>query len=230
MIVILGYDGLEYNYVVEFKCKELMQERFGKTDISMFTEPRTVVIWSSFLTGRNTEKDALKDLWNFRVKPEETFFAKFKKWHAIDVPGFTHISEMHAKEREMMKKVFEGETSVEEYDKLIFENHRKVKEMFFEALEKDYDILMGYFSLADSIGHVSFGLKIKMKLIYRELEKIARKTKDVAEKVFIISDHGMQAVGRFGDHSNYGFWSFSKNVDLGTPKVTELKKFIESLA
>jgi len=51
MLTILGIDGLEYDLVVKFGCKSLMQESFGMTDLSAFKEPRTVVIWSSFLSG-----------------------------------------------------------------------------------------------------------------------------------------------------------------------------------
>ncbi len=229
MIVILGLDGLEYEYVKEFKCKHLTQISFGKTDISMFSEPRTVVLWSSFLTGRNTEKQALKDLWNFRVKAEETFFSTFKNWHAIDVPSFTYIKERHEKEREMLKAFFDGKASVEEYDEIAFENHAFVKQKFFEALEKEFEILMGYFSLADVIGHLSFGIKSKMKLIYQELDEIAKVAREKTDKLLIISDHGMRAVGRFGDHSSYGFWSFSEKINLENPKLTEFRKIIESM-
>ena len=229
MIVILGLDGLEYEYVEEFKCKHLIQKCYGKTDISEFSEPRTVVLWSSFLTGRNTEKQALKDLWNFSVKPEETFFSNFKSWHAIDVPGFSYIKERHEKEREMLKAFFDGKAGVEEYDEIAFENHAFIKQKFFEALEKEYEILMGYFALADVIGHLSFGIKLKMKLIYQELDEIAKIARKKADKLLIISDHGMRAIGRFGDHSDYGFWSFSEKIKLENPKITEFRKLIESL-
>ena len=228
MIVILGLDGLEYEYVKEFGCKNLMQTSFGKTDISIFSEPRTVVLWSSFLTGKNTEDEALKDLWNFKVRPEETFFANFRKWRAIDVPGFTYMGERHAKERELLKAFFDGKASVEEYDEVAFENHKVVKEEFFETLEEDLDILMCYFALADVIGHLSFGLKSKMRAIYEELDELAKLARKKAEKLLIISDHGMRAIGRFGDHSDYGFWSFSEKVEWDTPKITEFRKFIES--
>lgn len=70
-----------------------MQKTFGKTDISEFSEPRTVVIWSSFLAGKNLEKRILslgKEFWKFKLKPKETFFSSFKTWKAIDVPGFTY--------------------------------------------------------------------------------------------------------------------------------------------
>lgn len=229
MIIILGLDGLEYEYVKEFKCKNLMQKNFGKTDISEFSEPRTVVLWSSFLTGKNMEKQALKDLWNFRVNVKQTFFSSFKKWHAIDVPGFTYIKERHEKEREMLKAFFDKKISVEEYDEIAFTNHKLAKEEFFEVIEKDFEILMGYFALADVIGHLSFGIKSKMKIIYKELDEIAKKARKKAEKLLIISDHGMRAIGRFGDHSNYGFYSISEEIDLKNPKITEFRKIIEEL-
>ncbi len=226
MMIILALDGLEYEYVKEFNCRHLMQTSYGKTDISMFSEPRTVVIWSSFLTGRNTEKEALKDLWNFRVRSEETFFSFFEKWHAIDVPGFTYLRERHAKERELLKAFFEGSASVEEYDAVALENHEFVKERFLEAVEGDYDMVMGYFALADVIGHLSFGIKPKMRAVYGELDEIAKLAGKKASKMLIISDHGMRAIGRFGDHSNYGFWSFSERVEWKTPKITEFKNLI----
>ena len=231
MIVILGYDGLEYNYVTDFKFPGLLQERYGKTDLSDFSQPRTVVIWSSFITGRNTEKEAVNaGLWGFKVKPEETFFAKFDKWKAIDVPGLTYKDEAHAKEREAMKLFFGGNMSIQEYDKIAFENHKENKEEFFNALNEDFDIIMGYFALADVIGHASFGNELKMRLIYKELEKIHDKTiKNVPEgsTVLIISDHGMKPVsGKYGDHSDHGFWSLNTDKDLQTPKPFEIAKLM----
>lgn len=232
MIVILGLDGLEYNYVVEFNCRNLMQKSFGKTDISEFTEPRTVVLWASFLAGENLEKRILslgeENLWKFRLKPEETFFSNFNKWKAIDVPGFTHKYEAHKKERELLKKFFEKEISVKDYDRIVYKHYNENKREFIEALKKDYDILMGYFSLADSIGHLSFGLKFKMKIIYKELDELAATTRRYAEHLLIISDHGMKPIGRFGDHNEYGFWSLNEKNSLNNPKITSFKELILS--
>lgn len=232
MIVILGLDGLEYEYVKEFNCKNLMQKNFGKTDISEFSEPRTVVLWSSFLAGKNLEKEILalgKEFWKFRLNPKETFFSKFKSWKAIDVPGFTYKFEKHQKEKELLKGFFDGKVSIEEYDKLAFENHKENKEEFLNSLKSEYEILMGYFALADVIGHLSFGMKTKMKVIYQELDEIAKKAKEVCDHLLIISDHGMKAVGRFGDHANYGFWSFNHPISLKKPKITHFFSLILSL-
>lgn len=232
MIVILGLDGLEYEYVKDFDCKNLMQENFGKTDISEFFEPRTVVLWSSFLAGKNLEKRILnfgKGLWKFRLQPQETFFKTFKKWKAIDVPGFTYRQIPHQLEKKMLKEFFEGKTTIEAYDKLAFKNYGEVKKEFFDELKKDYEILMVYFSLADTLGHLSFGLKVKMRLIYKELDKIAKNAKKVCEKLLIVSDHGMKAVGRFGDHSNYGFWSSNFEICFKNPRITSFRKVIERI-
>ena len=232
MIVILALDGLEYNYVKEFNCKNLMQINYGKTDISEFTEPRTVVIWSSFLAGKNLEKRILalgkKNLWKFKLKPEETFLIKFKRWKVIDLPGLTYKVKNHQKERELLKLFFEQKIEVDDYDRVIFDHHRENKKEFFTALKSKYEILIGYFALADAIGHLSFGIKSKMKLIYEELDDIAKKVKKITNTLLIISDHGMKAIGRYGDHSGYGFFSLNKNIKLKNPKVTELRKVIES--
>ena len=46
--------------------------------------------------------------------------------------------------------------------------------------------------------------------------------------VIVLSDHGMRAIGMFGDHSEYGFWS-TNFKNLGTPRITDFKKIIEEL-
>lgn len=58
---------------------------------------------------------------------------------------------------------------------------------------------MCYFDLADMIGHLGFGIKEKMKIIYEERLK-------EGDKLLIISDHGIKAIERYGDH---GFYSFN---------------------
>ena len=88
---------------------------------------------------------------------------------------------------------------------------------------------MVYFNIADIVGHVSFGTKSKMKIIYSDLDAL---TKEVSEKyqcpMMIVSDHGMQPIGRFGDHSDHGFWSVNFESGLDNPKPTELASFIKT--
>ena len=231
MIVIVGIDGLEYDYVKEFGFPNLMQQKYGTTDLSEFEEPRTMVIWSSFLSGKNQEKRILaeKEMWKFRLGTEETFFSKFNRHIAIDVPGYTQDMEQHNKERQAMKDFFAEKIKVEDYDKIVFSHHNKIKEKFFESLEQDYDVVMGYFNAADVIGHLSFGVKPKMKIIYKEMDEIVKRTSKKADTLLVISDHGMKAIGRFGDHSDHGFWSLNSETDFEKPKPMDFYGLLSSL-
>ncbi|RMF54573.1 hypothetical protein D6745_04865 [Candidatus Woesearchaeota archaeon] len=236
MIVVFAIDALEYNLVEEFDCKNLKQDYYGKTDISEFSQPRTMVLWSSFSTGKNKEKDVLEDgnkeMWSKKWDLKETFFSHFKSPVVLDLPGFSYDLEAHERSRKLLKAFFttedeqEKEKIREEYNKDAFEHHKKIKEEFFKALNEDHDFVLGYFSVADVIGHLNFGNKTMMRMIYRELDEMAAQIKEKCNKLIILSDHGMYGVGMFGDHSNYGFWSTNFKIPMKTPKITDFSSLI----
>jgi hypothetical protein len=204
-----------------------MQQEYGKTDISDFKQARTVVLWASFLTGKNMESQIpIKTQWEFNVKSEQTFLNCFDSYKAIDVPAFSHKSS-HIKERELLKGYFQEKATVEEFDDIVWKIHEENKKDFLSAIGK-FDIIIGYFNLADSIGHLSFGLDEKMARVYQELDQLARRIKDSDESILIISDHGMEAVGRYGDHSKNGFYSFKQKRGLDLPKITSFYELIRS--
>jgi hypothetical protein len=224
-MIILALDALDLEKVKKYNSKHLLQKEYGKTDLSDFTQPRTVVLWSSFLTGKNMEPQIpIKTQWEFKVKPEQTFLKYFKTYKTIDLPAFSH-KPSHVKERELLKGYFEEKTTVEKFDEIVWKIHEENKKEFFEALGK-FDLLIGYFNLADSIGHLSFGITEKMKEVYQELNQIAENIKDADDSILIISDHGMKAIGRYGDHNRNGFYSFNKNVGLNLPKITSFYNLI----
>lgn len=229
MIIILGFDALDMSMVKKFNCKELMQTDFGQTDVSNFKLQKTVILWASFLAGKNMESIIKGDLWSFKLQQEQTFFKMFDKFSAIDVPAFTYKQENHMKEREMLAGFFNEKNTIDEYDFLVWKNHEENKTDFFNSLKTENEIVMGYFDLADSIGHLSFGVQEKMLEVYEELDQIAgyvRKNKNAI--ILIISDHGMKTVGRFGDHTQNGFYSFNRKIGLKLPKITEFRNIILS--
>lgn len=235
MIVVLAIDALEYDLVEKFKCRNLMQKFYGKTDISEFSEPRTIVLWSSFMTGINMEQEILalgdNGMWNVRIEPKRTLFPKFENPVIIDLPGYNYETRYHEEERNLLKKFFdvqhgsEKESVRESYNRLAFEHHRKIKNDFIKAISGSHDLVLGYFSIADVIGHLNFGNAFLMKMIYRDLDEIAG---GIDSPFLVLSDHGMKPVGFFGDHSSYGFWS-SDEYDLGEPKITDFKTIILDL-
>jgi len=227
MIVVLAIDALEYDLVERFDCAHLRQQYCGKTDITEFSEPRTMVLWTSFMTGVNSERRVMalgdREMWNLSLGIGETFFRGFRNPAIIDLPGFSYDLQQHARERELLRQYFEAgsptekEIIREEYNRLAFEHHRKIKADFSRALSENHDFVLAYFSVADVIGHLNFGNSVLMKMIYLDLDEIAATVK---EEMIVLSDPGMVKVGSFGDHSGYGFWS-ARDRDLGTPKITD---------
>jgi hypothetical protein len=214
MITVVAIDALEHSLVEDFDFPHLKQSYYGKTDISEFSQPRTMVLWSSFMTGENKEKEVLvdgdKEMWDKKWDIDETFFSRFKNPLVLDLPGFSYDKEAHDRSRELLKAYFDTEEETakvrirNEYNNDAFDHHRNIRDEFFMAMGKNHDFLLGYFSLADVVGHLNFGNRVMMKMIYKELDEIVSK---VDGNVIVISDHGMKAIGYFGDHSDYGFWS-----------------------
>jgi len=160
---------------------------------------------------------------------QDTFFNRFKNPKIIDLPGFTYVREQHEQERILLKNYFDVKTDEEKnkirtaYNNLAFEHHRKVKKEFSDALKADHDFVLGYFSIADVIGHLNFGNRTMMKMIYKDLDEIAG---NIEDSYIVLSDHGMEKIGIFGDHSNYGFWS-TDFKDLGNLRITDFAGIIK---
>jgi predicted AlkP superfamily pyrophosphatase or phosphodiesterase len=225
-MIILALDALDQEQVEKYNCKNLMQKEYGKTNISDFKQARTVVLWASFLTGKNMEPQIpLKTQWEFKINVDQTFLKFFKKYKAIDVPALSHKSS-HIQERKLLKGYFEEKSTIDEYDNLVWKIHEENKKEFLNSVGK-FDLLLGYFNIADSIGHLSFGITEKMNKIYKELDKLAQTLKDSNESVLIISDHGMKAVGRYGDHNPNGFYSYNSKLELNLPKITKFYDLIK---
>jgi hypothetical protein len=229
-MIILGLDALDLSLVKKYSCKNLMQTEYGQTDISEFELARTVVLWASFLTGKNMEaRIPVKTQWMFKLGVEETFFQFFSNYKALDVPAFSLKGKNHAEERRLLKAYFDEKAIVEEYDTVVWRNHEENKKDFFSSLGK-HDLFMGYFDLADAIGHLSFGIEEKMKEVYKELEDLAREVIASDDDVLVVSDHGMKAVGRYGDHTRNGFYSSNHKLGLKLPKITGFYDVIKGVA
>lgn len=228
-MIILALDALDLSLVKRFECKNLMQNEYGQTDISDFDKPRTIALWASFLTGKNLEaKIPIKIQWEFKLHLKETFLRFFDSNKAIDVPAFSFKQRSHAEERKFLKRYFDDKDSIEEYNALVWKNHDENKKEFCNSIG-EFDVVMGYFNLADAIGHLSFGIPEKMRDVYRELEEIAAAVKKADDFVLVISDHGMKAVGRYGDHTKNGFYSANRKLALNLPRITDFYNILRRI-
>lgn len=229
-MIILALDALDLKQVERFNCHHLMQHEYGETDLTSFKQERTVVLWAAFLTGKNLEAEIpVKTQWTYRVHPKQTFLPYFPIYMTIDVPALSYNQEAHAEERRLLKGVFDETATIEAYDAVVWRNHEENTEVFFKAVGR-FDLVMGYFNLADAIGHLSFGINDKLAAVYADLDCIAEAVKDLDDALLIISDHGMKAIGRYGDHTRNGFYSFNRDVGLRRPKITSFNAFLRRLA
>ncbi len=230
LMIILALDALDLKQVERFNCHHLLQTEYGETSLTGFKQERTVVLWASFLTGKNLEASIpVETQWTYRVHSEKTFLPYFTTHKTIDVPAFSFNQKAHVEERRMLKGVFDETVTIEAYDAVVWRNHEKNKEAFLKAIG-NFDLVMGYFNLADAIGHLSFGINDKLAVVYEELDHIAEAVKDSNDLLFIISDHGMKAIGRYGDHSRNGFYSFNQEMGLHHPKITSFHMLLRRLA
>ena len=229
-MIILALDALDLELVRRFHCTNLIQAECGQTDISDFKEPRTIVLWASFLSGKNMEaRIPLETQWEFTLDVQDTFLKLFNQYKTIDVPSFSYKQPNHAEERKLLKGYFDDKTTVEEFDALVWRYNKENRKEFLDAVGK-FDLLMGYFDLADAIGHLSFGVADKMKTVYEELEDLAEKIKGSDDFILVISDHGMKAVGRYGDHTKRGFYSVNHKLGSHLPKITDFYDIVRSKA
>jgi hypothetical protein len=232
-MIILALDALDLNQVLRYKCRYLRQAQHSQTDVSDFKMLRTVALWASFLSGKNREDEVPLDKeaqWKYTLGAEETFLPVFETYKAIDVPAFSFKQGNHLKERVFMRRYFSDEGSIEDFDSVVWRNHEENKKDFFKSLSK-YNLVMGYFDLADAIGHLSFGVATRMKEVYVELETIVKEVKSSFDDfILIASDHGMIPVGRYGVHSANGFYSVNKKLRFGISKITDFHDLVKKVA
>mgnify|MGYP000064706953 CR=1 FL=1 len=82
-ICILAFDGLEYDLVVRWRMKALMQEYYGKYEAPIsptFKKPHTPSAWASFITGKAIEEHGVDDWWTWGLLLDWLRFRPPLKW------------------------------------------------------------------------------------------------------------------------------------------------------
>ncbi len=67
-IIILAMDGLEYELVVSWKLRNLMQTKFGEHlsyKSPRFNKVHTPSLWASFITGKSLEEHGIDEWWSW---------------------------------------------------------------------------------------------------------------------------------------------------------------------
>lgn len=115
------------------------------------------------------------------------------------------------------------ETEMSTLRKDLAEIEKELKE------DENWKLLLSYTYPIDSLSHILFARKEKLKEVYLELSDLVTNIlKKVPENtlIFLISDHGIDFDSGF--HSNHGFFSCNKKLNLKNPQIKELKDIIET--
>ena len=145
-------------------------------------------------------------------------FQFYKNPWTNGIPGFGRFDNNPTK-RKLFKIALEG--NKEPFRKYVLDQYKKEKKELFNILEKkENDLVFWYTPLLDSLGHIYISESINLMNYYLEINELAGsiRSKYQDSKIYVISDHGMEAVkGRFGMHSDYGFFSSNTGETIEKP-------------
>jgi len=171
-------------------------------------------------------KGKRKILWKLGYRPKpygreklkgKTIFDLTPKSIALFVPAYSEPADYRINLDSAIKQ------GINTYIKTVWYIHNRRKQKFLENLEKDWELFMCWFDLADLLGHACI-TKCRKELWkgYLELARIVGIAKrKLGDDVFIliISDHGMKPEpDGTGGHSLHGFWSINKDWEWFQPR------------
>ena len=100
-------------------------------------------------------------------------------------------------------------------------------ETLFDALGRDWRLLMIHFHITDLFGHAFWGTE-KLATLYEEMDLLTKRVKARLREddlVLIISDHGMSRLG----HTKKGFYSFNVKIGLVDPDIKDFFNIVTGL-
>ena len=132
------------------------------------------------------------------------------------IPGF-NVS----RKPKLLKIAFMGKDFKKLVEKNCLIKIENVRQEILRLIEKDYDLVFWYSNALDNLGHIFLGRKIRTMDYYIRVNRLAAdimQKLNETDKLYIISDHGMRAVGEGGLQSNHGFFSSSTGETIKKPQ------------
>jgi len=212
-------------------------------------EPTTPQVWASFLTGRTQEKQfeytspvmrlliKLKKIFQLKIGLF-TFLSKFAN-HSTRFPQLKEKSFLDQTNSEYYNipyydfskyfkdeiapqalRFWEGKSGYLELKEFLVKMFEKEREGSSNRIKKSNSrLFFCYFFSLDLLQHHFHKDRKLIKEYYEKFDKTVKELKKCAKPDFclIVSDHG----AKDGGHSNHGFYSVDKILDLGAPDITD---------
>lgn len=249
-VLILALDGLDYRYVERWRLRNLLQRTHGTYSVGEFRQAKnlSLSVWASFITGKIhrfgnwwdkptlikiADKIPISDRWKWRFAKllgariidkrflkAPSMFDQIEGAVAVNVPVYNEQTRYHVRKLDALH--FHG---VEAYKQAVKENHVDREIETFKAIRKGgWRLLMSWFDIADSLGHVTPLDSQEMKWVYEYLDGMVETMKRQAGGqvlCLVVSDHGMEWRDGFGEHTRTAFWSLSHETDWKPRRVTD---------
>ncbi len=166
---------------------------------------------------------------HYRKKGIKTIFNLVDNSISLHVPTYCtreeFLEETKSGKGKAFRDAFDSPQSRKTFEeKYIGEGFRCQKRDCLTALGSDWRLLLAYFDYTDTLGHLFWSNLTKMWEGYAVADELVADLKhriDEDTLLLVISDHGMEALGRFGFHSNHAFYSANKRLGLKNPKITD---------
>lgn len=180
----------------------------------------------------------------FESRRIKTIFDLVDNSVAISVPSYQPFIDEETVT--LLREAIKDSNKEEIFLRKVWGDFQKKKELCLrEVKQKAWELFMVHFHISDHIGHLFRGDLTTMFETYITLDKLIQEIKQsIEENVFllIISDHGMKPfsrkfindsvprasalAGRYGEHSEYGFYSCNQELGLENPKITDFYPLI----
>ncbi len=162
----------------------------------------------------------------------KTIFENVDKSVALNVPTYNWNWDYRA--AYFLKKSIENPEGIgRKFEEYIYQTFEKERRDFWNAFKTgDWNLIMAYTKMCDHLGHLYGGNLPKLEKAYIVLDRFAQEIANAINQddiLLIVSDHGMKPLGRFGEHSDHGFYSCNRKLDLETPRITDFFEIILKL-
>ena len=165
-----------------------------------------------------------KTVEEFRKRKIQTLFSVIPNSKALSVPPYQKWTDRET--QLLFGQAVEKEEKTSAFEERMWNLFEEKKDKFMRIIrEGNWNLFMTHFKFADLLGHIFAGNLTRMFGVYMKAEQLVKDVKKIIRDetlLLVVSDHGMKMFGkgRFGEHSDHGFYSSNLPLKLKNPKIT----------
>jgi len=166
-----------------------------------------------FHTQRHFKKKGIRTLFDIVDNSIALNVPSYQEWTTKELINSFHDAMKYSSRRD-------------EFEERLWDFHeREVAECLRHIEQHDWKLIMAHFKFTDYFGHMFGGNLTKMWEVYTTADNLVTEIKTKIDSddtlLLIMSDHGIRPIGKYGDHSDHGFYSLNQKMDLNNPKITD---------